>query len=605
MFRFGSLKGNIYLRAYNFIHLLESTNTCIPLHCRSSGHARDYVGRRSRCRSSSLQSAPYLRRNVRAAKPSTVFRANSSYRAEPSRNSSVVEAVEVALRDNIGIRKGDRLIVCVSGGCDSVALLHALAKLQATWRLDLHVLHFNHGLREESSEEQIFVESLSLGLQLPFHLRQCTKGWGSSGLQNTARDWRRTESRALLQELDGQGIMLGHHQDDQVETMLMKLLRGCHVSHLRGMAWHEGPFMRPLLGCSKEQLEGFLLQGGMEWRDDPSNLTLKYKRNRVRHQLIPLLQELANGALAARLDEMTDQSVQLREWLDQQPEVFQQDAANREPYLDIAQWLGLPRLVQSDQLNRFITGVTGEPMRHSVVQQLCAKLAGDSGTAIWEWHVSQDWRAHRQGSRLILRPRRNGSAEKQSSDSEPGRSTITALGNDGIEVEHPAQWQAGGRKGVGMRTRQVEARWLEPEDVEAYRRSLERRKRAADTRATPSKLPEEPTADAVVEMEVAREQMFEGMLLYNLPRCCVLQVGRRQPGDRFRRSGSGAKELKLKDLLRSAKVPLYMRDRIPVIRLDGEVIAVYPDHRNIKVAPDSDLVGFANMPAVYIHIAQY
>ena len=131
-----------------------------------------------------------------------------------------------------------------SGGLDSVALLRLLADLpKAPVRLE--VLHFHHGLREESDEEALFVEQLARTLGLTFHLRRASKEqverWQQNGtsIQQPTRDWRRREAAVLLKERvlpSKEGfVVTAHHADDQIETMLLKLLRGVHLSSIRGM----------------------------------------------------------------------------------------------------------------------------------------------------------------------------------------------------------------------------------------------------------------------------------------------------------------------------------------------------------------------------------
>mmetsp|Transcript_17008 Transcript_17008/g.54423 ORF Transcript_17008/g.54423 Transcript_17008/m.54423 type:complete len:199 (-) Transcript_17008:860-1456(-) len=164
--------------------------------------------------------------------------------------------VHTALSRDIGAMPGQRLVVSVSGGCDSVALLHLLLALQPRWRLRLHVLHFNHGLRPESGDEEAFVHALAERHSLPVHVRRLPAGWRESqpgGIQERSREWRRAESLALLDELDAAGpphpssadaddqdepgaaslVALAHHADDQAETVLLKALRGCPIINCR------------------------------------------------------------------------------------------------------------------------------------------------------------------------------------------------------------------------------------------------------------------------------------------------------------------------------------------------------------------------------------
>ena len=143
---------------------------------------------------------------------------------------------------------GSKLILCVSGGSDSIALLHLCHQLSRLFRWQLNILHFHHGLREESDEEARFVRDLSQRLNLEFHLRT-TQDFQSetSGLQEKARNWRRAEALKLREEIRADSILTAHHAEDQLETWLLKWLRGAHLSGLQGMSRSEPPFIRPLL----------------------------------------------------------------------------------------------------------------------------------------------------------------------------------------------------------------------------------------------------------------------------------------------------------------------------------------------------------------------
>ena len=214
-----------------------------------------------------------------------------------------------------------QVIVCVSSGSDSVALFHSLLRLSALLCLKLHILHFNHQLRPEALREQDFVESLGKEYKVPFHCKTAKHlHTGQQGLQESARKWRIDESRNLLETLGGGWIATGHHADDQTETLLLKWLRGSHISNLQGMRWKNTPFIRPLLNCSKLELQGFLKNNNLAWMEDNSNQSAAYLRNRVRLELIPLLEELTRHGLQSRISDISGQSQLLREWLDSQYE---------------------------------------------------------------------------------------------------------------------------------------------------------------------------------------------------------------------------------------------------------------------------------------------
>ena len=224
------------------------------------------------------------------------------------------------------------VVLGVSGGCDSVGLFHALVEVlekeegeDGQWRLssscgeravpiDLHVVHFDHRQRgSESDGDRIFVQNLCNDFRIPCHVYYWEENehQAASFSQETARAWRRTTMYALLSSLTsssssptrttGTGVLLtAHHRDDSAETMLLKLLRGVHLTNIAGMEqaiafpndMPRAVVARPLLRVSKAQIQDFLTTRGLEWREDSSNASNKYKRNRVRNELIPLLSDI-------------------------------------------------------------------------------------------------------------------------------------------------------------------------------------------------------------------------------------------------------------------------------------------------------------------------
>jgi len=290
------------------------------------------------------------------------------------------------------IKANARIIVCVSGGCDSIALLHLLLELQRKWGYELHVLHFNHQLRPESQEEANFVKSIADQHQLPFHLRTashlCTL---DSGIQGHARAWRLEESQLLLKTINADHIATAHHADDQAETFLLKFLRGCHVSHLQGMSWKSSVFIRPLLHCSKKELQDYLTSKSHSWMEDASNQKPCYLRNRVRLELIPLMQELARGALYSHIEDMTEQSQQLQSWVKQSTTDFEQDSKEGHgdslQQLECTQLQAQPEFLQHSFLHQFLYKETGQSVSYETISHLLTLIQKPT----WKWQLSAQW----------------------------------------------------------------------------------------------------------------------------------------------------------------------------------------------------------------------
>ncbi len=191
---------------------------------------------------------------------------------------------------------GDRVVVAVSGGPDSVALLQVLCSWRDRLDLTLAVAHVEHGLRgEESLEDATFVEQLARQLGLPFYLKRINlqsllrKRKGES-VQAVARERRYAQLQAIAREWGGTKIAVGHTQDDQAETVLLSMLRGAGLAGLSGMPAQREPYViRPFLQVSRSEILQYLDEKRRGFRVDSSNESPKYTRNRLRRELIPLL----------------------------------------------------------------------------------------------------------------------------------------------------------------------------------------------------------------------------------------------------------------------------------------------------------------------------
>ncbi len=191
---------------------------------------------------------------------------------------------------------GDRWLIGVSGGVDSVCL----ATLAREAGISFMIAHANFQLRgRESDADEAFVMDLADHLKVPaFSKKFDTRAVASrqkSSIQEAARSLRYDWFEELRLKFDLQYIAVAHHLDDQVETLFFNLVRGTGISGLRGMLPKNGRVIRPLLFATREELEQWAKAQKLTWREDSSNRDTKYTRNKIRHQLIPLLRELNPG----------------------------------------------------------------------------------------------------------------------------------------------------------------------------------------------------------------------------------------------------------------------------------------------------------------------
>src|SRR6266436_6223901 len=221
----------------------------------------------------------------------------------------VVE-VQACIEAHAMLSPGDKVIVAVSGGADSMALLFALFQLRSMYDLTLMVAHVNHQLRgTEAEQDALFVEQQAACLGLPFYqtcvdVRALQRSSGMS-LQHAARQLRYRFFHALYQTLDATRVALGHTADDQAETLLIRLLRGSGPAGLAGIPPVRLPFIRPLIAVSRQVISSYLQTERFSWVKDSSNEHAVYLRNRVRLDLLPKLQQY-NPQIVRRLNELAD-----------------------------------------------------------------------------------------------------------------------------------------------------------------------------------------------------------------------------------------------------------------------------------------------------------
>jgi tRNA(Ile)-lysidine synthase len=204
------------------------------------------------------------------------------------------------INENLPFLKKKKLLLATSGGIDSMVLLHLCHQLE----LDIRVAHCNFQLRGDASDEdEDFVKSHIEKLQIPIFIKKFdTKSYAEKeklSIQVVARNLRYEWFNTLLINNDYDYILTAHHLDDSLETFLINFTRGSGLDGLTGIPQQNGSIVRPLLPFSRTEIEIFAKENNVEWREDSSNLSDKYLRNKIRHQIIPLIKDLNPSFLSS------------------------------------------------------------------------------------------------------------------------------------------------------------------------------------------------------------------------------------------------------------------------------------------------------------------
>jgi tRNA(Ile)-lysidine synthase len=218
---------------------------------------------------------------------------------------TLITHVRRSLREECAVGRGDRLLVAVSGGGDSLALLHALTCVAPRLGLVLHAHGVDHGLRPEAAAELELARELADRCRVPFSTSTVRVGAGAN-LQARARDARYRALRAAAAGVGAGYLATGHHADDRAETVLLRLLRGAGPAGLAVLPPRAGDLLRPMIRARKADVLAHLGRHAIRYAEDPSNQDRRFLRVRVRHELLPLLAELS-PAVVSHLCALADQ----------------------------------------------------------------------------------------------------------------------------------------------------------------------------------------------------------------------------------------------------------------------------------------------------------
>ena len=223
----------------------------------------------------------------------------------------IIDKVKNYIREQNMVAPGQRVVIGVSGGADSMCLLFLLYELRDELGIEISVVHIEHGIRGEASiEDAGYVEDICRKLSLPlrvehFNIPKIAAESGES-IEEAARNARYAE----FEREDADRIAVAHHACDLAETMLFNLFRGSSVKGMTGISPVRGKIIRPLLCLTREEIEDFCKEKGIDYRTDASNFDTEIPRNAIRHEIIPVARRINSNAVR----HMTDVAADIREW---------------------------------------------------------------------------------------------------------------------------------------------------------------------------------------------------------------------------------------------------------------------------------------------------
>lgn len=213
-------------------------------------------------------------------------------------------------------QSNSRILLAISGGVDSMVLLSLMEKVAAKRAITLAVAHVNHQLREESAAEEAFLRNYCAQAGIAFYSRRWEEP-ATTGLEEAARKFRYHFFREVMTEQGYDRLMTAHHSDDQLETMLMKMVRAGNLQTAGGIKaqqnFAKGRLVRPLLTFAKEELVAYAQQHQLVYFEDVTNTLLDVQRNRLRHQVVPLL-KAENPQVLAHFNQLAQQIQWTTQW---------------------------------------------------------------------------------------------------------------------------------------------------------------------------------------------------------------------------------------------------------------------------------------------------
>ena len=224
------------------------------------------------------------------------------------------------------IQNGEKVVLAVSGGPDSICMLDILNDIKNDLSIDLKfeiiVAHVNHMIREEAEDDERYVKKYCEEKQIEFYSKSIDvkkiANNNKIGLEEAGRKERYNFFDEVLNKTNAQKIAIAHNKNDNVETVLMHILRGSGINGLKGIEAKRGKYIRPLINCERNEIEEYCNEKNLQPKIDKTNFENEYTRNKIRNLLIPYIQKEFNPNIIKTIDRLSDLVTQEENYMDNQ-----------------------------------------------------------------------------------------------------------------------------------------------------------------------------------------------------------------------------------------------------------------------------------------------